>query len=158
LEVFVSGVIEDRQSNTYVVLLKEKYGERTLPIWIGEPEAMAIAISLEGIKPQRPLTHDLLKLIIDSFDAKVTKIAIVDLKNETYFAQIYIEYDSKLLDIDARPSDSIALALRANSPIWVNEEMMNKNGMVLEGDKTTDEIKRRLRFTKPEDFGKFDLK
>lgn len=158
MEVFVNGVIQDQQLNNYVVLLKEKYGERTLPIWIGEHEAIAIAVSLEGIKPRRPMTHDLIKLIIDAFDAKLVKIVIADLEDETYFAKIYIEADGKLLGVDARPSDSIALSLRTNSVIFVNDEIMNKNGVVFQGDKTADEIKRRLRETKPEEFGKFDLK
>lgn len=138
-------------------MLKEKYGERTLPIWIGENEAMAIALSLEGIKPQRPLTHDLLKLVIEAFQAKVAKIGVVALKNETYFAKIYIESDGKLFAIDARPSDSIALALRTKCSILVSEELMNENGMVFQGDKSVEELKRRLRNTKPEQFGDFNL-
>lgn len=138
-------------------MLKEKYGERTLPIWIGENEAMAIALSLEGIKPQRPLTHDLLKLVIEAFQAKVAKIGVVALQNETYFAKIYIESDGKLFAIDARPSDSIALALRTKCSILVSEELMNDNGMVFQGDKSVEELKRRLRNTKPEQFGDFNL-
>ena len=157
METFVNAVIEDQQFNTFVVLLKEKYGERSLPIWIGENEAMAIALSLEGIKPQRPLTHDLLKLIIEAFQAKVVKIGISELKNETYFAKIYIESDGKVFAIDARPSDSIALALRTKCSIFVNDKIMNENGIVLQGDKSVDELKRRLRNTKPERFGDFDL-
>jgi bifunctional DNase/RNase len=140
-----------------VVLLKEKYGARTLPIWIGENEAMAIALSLEGIKPQRPLTHDLLKIVIDAFQAKVVKIGIMELRNETYFAKIYIQSDSKLFAIDARPSDSIALALRTKSSIFVNDGVMGANGVVLQGDTNVDELKRRLRNTKPEKFGDFNL-
>lgn len=151
-------MVEDQQWHNYVVLLKEKHGERTLPIWIGDNEAIAIAVSLEGIKPPRPLTHDLLKLVIDAFQGKIVKIVICDLKDETYFAKIYLESDGKLFGIDARPSDSIALALRCNATIYVSEEIMNKNGLVLKGDKTEDEIKRRLRETKPEEFGTFEIK
>lgn len=140
-----------------MVLLKEKFGERTLPIWIGENEAMAIALSLEGVKPKRPLTHDLLKAVLDAFQAKVSKIGIVDLREETYYAKIFVEVDSRVYAIDARPSDSIALALRTKSSIWVNDDIINKNGIVLEGDKTIDELKRRLRNTKPESFGEMDF-
>lgn len=157
LEVFVNAVIEDQQWHTYVVLLKEKFGERTLPIWIGESEAMAIALSLEGVRPKRPLTHDLLKSILDAFQAKVSKIGIVDLKDETYYAKIFVEMDSKVFAIDARPSDSIALSLRTKSSIWVNDDIMGHNGIVLQGDKTIDELKRRLRNTKPEAFGEVDF-
>lgn len=157
LEVFVNAVIEDQQWHTYVVLLKEKFGERTLPIWIGESEAMAIALTLEGVKPKRPLTHDLLKSILDAFQARVSKIGIVDLKEETYYAKIFVELDSKVFAIDARPSDSIALALRTKSSIWVNDDIIKHNGIVLQGDKTVDELKRRLRTTKPEAFGEIDF-
>lgn len=157
LEVFVNAVIEDQQWHTYVVLLKEKFGERTLPIWIGESEAMAIALSLEGVKPKRPLTHDLLKSVLDAFQAKVSKIGIVDLKDETYYAKIFVEVDSKVYAIDARPSDSIALALRTKSTIMVNDGIINQNGIVLQGDKTIEELKRRLRNTKPEFFGEMDF-
>jgi len=118
---------------------------------------MAIALSLEGIRPKRPLTHDLLKLVIEAFQAKVMKISIIELKNETYFAKIYIESDGKLFAIDARPSDSIALALRTKCSILVNDEVMSENGIVLEGDKSIEELKRRLRNTQPEKFGDFDL-
>lgn len=118
---------------------------------------MAIAMQLEGIKPQRPMTHDLLKIVIDAFQGKVAKIDIVELTNETYFAKIYIESDGKVLAIDARPSDSIALALRTKCSILVNDEIMNENGIILQGDKSVDELKRRLRNTKPEQFGDFHL-
>jgi bifunctional DNase/RNase len=118
---------------------------------------MAIALSLEGVKPKRPLTHDLLKSVLDAFQAKVSKIGIVDLKDETYYAKIFVEMDSKVYAIDARPSDSIALSLRTKSSIWVNESIMGQNGIVLQGDKTIDELKRRLRNTKPESFGEVDF-
>lgn len=143
------------------MLLKEKYGDRTLPIWIGENEAVAIALSLEGKKLPRPLTHDLLKLVIDAFQAKVVKVEVVELKyvgeNGTYFAKIYIQSDGKVIAIDARPSDSIALALRAKSTIYVDPRIMNENGYVLQGDTNVSEIKRRLRDTKPEKFGDFNF-
>ncbi len=157
LEVFVNAVVEDQQWHSYVVLLREKHGQRTLPIWIDEGQAWNIAISLEGVKPRRPLTHDLMKIILDTFKAKVTKIGIVDLKEDTYFAKIYIEADGKIFAIDARPSDSIALALRTKSSIWVEENIMAQNGIILQGDKAIDELKHRLRNTKPEKFGETEF-
>ncbi len=142
-------------------MLKEKYGERTLPIWIGESEAYAIALSLENKKPPRPMTHDLLKLIIDAFQVKVLKVEVVDLKyvgeSGTYFAKIYVQSDSKVVAIDARPSDSIALALRTRSTIFVDAKIMDESGIVLQGDTSVSEMKRRLRNTKPEKFGDFNL-
>lgn len=143
-------------------MLKEKFGERTLPIWIGENEAFAIALSLEGKKSPRPMTHDLLKLVIDAFQSKVLKVEVVGLKmvnnNGTYFAKIYLKSDGKVIAIDARPSDSIALALRTDSTIFVDPKVMDDNGRVLDGDTSISELKRRLRNTKPENFGDFDLK
>lgn len=143
------------------MLLKEKYGDRTLPIWIGENEAFAIAMSLEGKKPPRPLTHDLIKLVIDAFQAKVLKIEVVELRyvggNGTYYAKIYVQSDSKVVAIDARPSDSIALALRMNSTIFVDSKVMSESGIILQGETSIEEMKRRLRNTKPEQFGDFKL-
>jgi len=153
----VNGVIEDRQNLSYVVLLREKFGERTLPIWIGEPEALAIARSLDSIQYPRPLTHDLLKIVLDTFQAKVAKIEVVTLKDDTYFAKIYIECDNRLFIIDARPSDSIALAMRTKSVIFVDPKVMDKNGRVLEGDTNVSQLKHRLRNTRPEQFGDFNL-
>ena len=143
-------------------MLKEKFGDRTLPIWIGENEAFAIALSLEGKKSPRPMTHDLLKLVIDAFQSKVLKVEVVGLKmvnnNGTYFAKIYLKSNGKVIAIDARPSDSIALALRTDSTIFVDPKVMDDNGRVLDGDTSISELKRRLRNTKPENFGDFDLK
>ncbi len=153
----MNGVVEDRQNLSYVVLLKEKFGERTLPIWIGEPEALAIARSLESLQYPRPLTHDLLKIVLDTFQAKVVKIEVVALKDETYYAKIYIEGDNRLFVIDARPSDSIALAMRTKSTIFVDPKVMDQNGRVLEGDTNVSQLKRRLRDTKPEQFGDFNF-
>ncbi|MCX7995716.1 MAG: bifunctional nuclease family protein [candidate division WOR-3 bacterium] len=138
-------------------MLKEKYGERTLPIWIGDNEAMAIAMFLEGYKPPRPLTHDLIKILLDALESKIIKVVINDLKNETYYARIYIETDGKLISVDARPSDSIALALRANATIFVEDDIMAKNGIIFKEDETG-KLKNKLRDTKPEEFGKYEIK
>ncbi len=119
---------------------------------------MAIAMCLEGVKPARPLTHDLMKIMLDALDGKIVKIVINDLKNETYFARIYIESDGKLVAVDARPSDSIALALRVNATIFVEDDIMEKNGLVFKGDSVEEELKNKLRGTKPEEFGKFEIK
>jgi len=129
-----------------------------LPIWIGDNEAMAIAMCLEGVKPVRPLTHDLMKILLDALESKVTKIVINDLKNETYYARIYLEIDGKMISVDARPSDSIALALRSNATIFVEDSIMERNGIVFKGDSVEEELKNKLRSTKPEEFGKFEIK
>lgn len=118
-------------------------------------------MSLEGRKPPRPLTHDLIKLIIDAFQVKVLKVEVVALKyvggNGTYFAKIFVQSNSKVVAIDARPSDSIALALRTKCSIFVEPKVMDESSMVLQGDTSVAEMKRRLRNTKPEKFGDFKL-
>ena len=138
-------------------MLKEKFGERTLPIVIGEAEAMAIAFALEGVKPGRPMTHDLIKIIMDSLQTQVTKITVVDLKDETYFAKLYLQTNDGVLVIDARPSDSVAIALRVKCPIFVENKVLEDNGVVLQGDTNVSELKRKLRDTKPEKFGDFSI-
>jgi bifunctional DNase/RNase len=108
------------------------------------------------------LTHDLLKLVIDALQSKVLKVEVVELKmiggSGTYYARLYLQVNSKIIAIDARPSDSIALALRTSSAIFVDSSVMEENGRILEGDTNIDEMKRRLRSTKPEQFGDFDFK
>ncbi len=118
---------------------------------------MAIAMFLEGYKPPRPLTHDLMKTLLDALESKIVKVVINDLKDETYYARIYIESDGKLISIDARPSDSIALALRANATIFVADEIMARNGIVFKDD-ASNSLKDKLRDTKPEEFGKYEIK
>lgn len=109
----------------YAILLKEIYGTRRLPIIIGAFEAQAIALEMEGIKPPRPLTHDLLKSTIDNLGATVQEVVIDELKENTFYAKIILEVSSLTNDIDSRPSDAIALAVRTQAPIYVNEEVMN---------------------------------
>ena len=114
----------------YAILLKEVYGNRRLPIIIGAFEAQAIALEIEGIKPPRPLTHDLLKNIIDNLGASVQEVVIDELRDNTFFAKIILEVSSLTNDIDSRPSDAIAIAVRTQSPIFVNEEVMKAAAFV----------------------------
>jgi bifunctional DNase/RNase len=109
----------------YAILLKEVYGNRRLPIIIGAFEAQAIALEMEGIKPPRPLTHDLLKSIIDNLGATVQEVVIDELKENTFYAKIILDVSSLTNDIDSRPSDAIAIAVRTQAPIFVNEDVMN---------------------------------
>lgn len=108
----------------YALLLKETYGSRRLPIIIGAFEAQAITLEIEGIKPPRPLTHDLLKSLIDNLGATVNEVIISELKENTFYAKISIEVSTLVNEIDARPSDAIALAVRTAAPIYVSEEVM----------------------------------
>lgn len=137
-----------------VVILKDTDGKRFLPILIGPFEATAIALALEGTPVPRPLSHDLMKSIIESLKAKVLRIVIHDLHENTFYAKVVLEANGGTLEVDARPSDSIALALRTNSPIFVSERIMLQES---EADKNTEEqdIKRFRKYIenlKPSDF------
>lgn len=120
----------------YALLLKEVYGVRRLPIIIGSFEAQSIALEMEGIKPPRPLTHDLLKSIIDNLGATVSEIIIDELRDNTFFAKIKIDISSFHNEIDSRPSDAIALAVRTNAPLYVSEEVMKIASFVPSSDDT----------------------
>ena len=149
----------DRTSNTPVVILQEEEGERTLPIWIGASEANAIALELQGVRPERPLTHDLMKLLVAGLGGELRRVVIATLRENTYLAQLLIYRGGEVFEVDARPSDSIALALRMNSPIFLNEELLERgNG----GDLTPpspatdpDALKRFLEKLDPQDLGRF---
>lgn len=127
VRVEVLRVVFDESLEAPVVILKEVDGDRILPIWIGHPEATAIVYALEEIDIERPLTHDLLKTVIETFGGKVEKIVVNKLVSNTFYARIIVRKDSTLFSIDARPSDSIALALRTGAPIYVAEEVMGRS-------------------------------
>ncbi|WP_038056180.1 bifunctional nuclease family protein [Thermodesulfobacterium hydrogeniphilum] len=132
IRMVIHGIAMDPMSNSPVMLLKEAEGDRILPIWIGVLEATSIAAKLENIQFPRPLTHDLMKNIFDFLGVKIPKIEIVDLKDNTYYAVITINIEGKTIDIDARPSDAVALALRTGAEIFVNEEVLKKSQLYSE--------------------------
>ena len=125
IPVIISALGFDSATNDPIVILTEIGGKRTVPIWIGILEATAVASELEGVKFFRPMTHDLLKNVLESMDVKVNKVEICDLKNDTYYALIHMAYKGKKITVDARPSDAIALSLRMKTPIFVSENVMN---------------------------------
>jgi bifunctional DNase/RNase len=159
--MYVSGLAIDLGTKSPVVILSdsEDNGSRVLPIWIGHAEAAAIAMRLADVDLKRPMTHDLMKLIIDGFGGKMVKTVINDLREQTFFAQIYVERENSLMTIDARPSDSIALALRCDAPIYVANHVLDtdreKSG--LNDQDRADNLRERLKKINPEDFGKFSL-
>ena len=152
----VSGLAIDERTQTPVVILKEREGGRMLPIWIGPSEASSIAIELTGRKFQRPLTHDLLKVIIDGLGAAVPKVAVVDLQDKTYFAKVYLERDDEMFAIDARPSDCIALALRTKSPIFVLESLLRDGDSEedISYERSMEDLQRQIEKMDPDEFGK----
>lgn len=117
-------------AGAYALLLKEIYGSRRLPIIIGQAEAQAIALELEGIKPPRPLSHDLMKSIIDNLGGTLLRVLINELRENTYYAQLVIDLSSLNIEIDARPSDAIALAIRAQAPIYVSDSVMDSASFI----------------------------
>jgi bifunctional DNase/RNase len=178
IEVYVSGLAFDTVSNAPVVLLKEREGERVLPIWIGPNEAGVIALELSGMAYRRPLTHDLLKSVLNGFNAQLQKVVVSSLQENTFFAKFYIQAsESEIIEIDARPSDSIAMALKMDAPIFISEELedslieltadsddeeMEEEDFEGETDEEPDfsaqmELRKRLRNIKPEDFGNYNL-
>ena len=126
-EMKLVRIIMNKNSDLQTIILKEIDGDRTLAIGIGNPEVNAIKIELAGIKPPRPLTHDLLKNVIDSLDATIKRIIVTDLEDSTFYAKIVIGFkNNSEREIDARPSDGIALALRAKVPIYAREKLLNE--------------------------------
>ncbi|AEH23264.1 protein of unknown function DUF151 [Thermodesulfobacterium geofontis OPF15] len=139
IKMVIHGIAMDPLSNSPVMLLKEVDGDRILPIWIGVLEATSIAAKLENIQFPRPLTHDLMKNIFDFLGVKIPKIEIVDLRENTYYAIITLNIEGKTYDIDARPSDAVALALRTGAEIFVNEEVLQKSQLYTETPSTEKE-------------------
>jgi len=162
----------DQKSQQHVVVLRELDGDRILPIWIGPGEAMAIRRLLQEEEFPRPLTHDLIALVIEGFHAKVVRVVIADLRENTFFATLYIERDKDVMSIDARPSDTIAIALRTKAPVFVNEELLQQPpeqeaeseppapgeppAPQTDEDKA-EQLRRFLEKLNPEDFGKFQM-
>ncbi|HLB26733.1 MAG TPA: bifunctional nuclease family protein [Dehalococcoidia bacterium] len=132
VELTIESIRVSLMNYQRVVILKEKESDRYLPIWIGPAEADAIAVRLQEVAVARPLTHDLLRTIIDSLGATVAYILVNDLANDTFFARIALEVDGKSLEIDSRPSDAIALAVRAQVPIYAEESVLEKAGVRLD--------------------------
>lgn len=162
IEVKVASLGIDSSTQSPIVILKEKEGERYLPIWIGPSEASAIATELAGVKFSRPLTHDLMKNIVKALHGSVSQVVIGALKNNTYYAQVFVENgEEDVAAIDARPSDSIALALRLHAPIYAAEELLDHTaedvGEVEEEQYDPEDLKDYLRRMNPEDFGRFSL-
>ena len=160
----VSGLTIDPLTNTPIVILKDLQEKKAIPIWIGLFEASAIATELEKITFSRPMTHDLLTDILRIMEVEVTKIEINDLRNNTFFANIYIVKEGRTIIVDSRPSDAIAIALRTNAPIFVDEKVIEKSRNVDFGTKLTDldklkdeKLKEFLENLSPDDFGKYKM-
>ncbi|HMA19814.1 MAG TPA: bifunctional nuclease family protein [Gemmatimonadaceae bacterium] len=174
-EVEVMRLGLDRSNNSYVVILREKNGERLLPIWIGQPEAESIVIEMSKLRRERPLTHDLCKTLITGLGGTLRRIHITKVENRTYFAELQIHRDDQIINIDARPSDSIAIALRFSAPMFAQDSLLTSlvfEDATEEGETystpganpepgpeemSAEQLKRYLENLRPEDFGKFNI-
>jgi hypothetical protein len=176
-EVTLARLGLDSSTNSYVVILREVGGRRLLPIWIGQPEAESIVLHINNVKRERPLTHDLCKALIIALGGTLQRVEITKVQNSTYFAELHIATGSGLSVVDARPSDSIAIALRLDAPLFAREELLtvvedddddDDDGPAFgpptpvllptpHGDMTPEQLKAYLEQLRPEDFGKFTL-
>jgi uncharacterized protein len=176
VEVAVARLGLDGTTNTYVVILREKEGERILPIWIGQAEAESILLEMNHVKKERPLTHDLCKSLIVGLGGDLRRVNIVKVQKGTYFAEMQIARGETVVQIDARPSDSIAIALRVPAPIFADDSLLaqateelqesevDESDVVAESEAaqstdemTAEQLKQYLSGLRPEDFGKFNL-
>ena len=159
IKMTVRGIALDPITNMPIVILKDPEERRALPIWVGIFEANAIALELEKVSTPRPMTHDLLKNILEGLGITVQQMIVNDLKENTFYATIELNYNGSVVSIDSRPSDAIALALRVNAPIFVTENVVTqaKNIEVSEEKEETDKWKEWLENLKPEDFGKYKM-
>ena len=175
VEVEVMRLGLDRSNNSYVVILREKEGERLLPIWIGQAEAESIVIEMSNLKRERPLTHDLCKTLITGLGGTLRRIQITKVENRTYYAELHIRRDDQVINIDARPSDSIAIALRFSAPMYAQESLLTSlvfedateesetwstpgaNPPHASDEMTPEQLKSYLENLRPEDFGKFNI-
>jgi bifunctional DNase/RNase len=171
IEVRVNGLILEHKTQQNIVILREVEGDRILPIWIGPGEAQAIRRILSEEPFPRPLTHDLLAIIVEGLKARISKVVIADLRENTFFASVFVERESDVLSIDARPSDSIALALRGKAPIYVNEKLLQpppredaeaggeeeEERREMTDEEKAEQLRRYLERLNPEDFGKFQF-
>ena len=155
IELNLVGVRLEMPSQQPIVLLKERDGERFLPIWIGQPEANAIAFGQQGIVTQRPMTHDLLKLMLDEFGVGVERIVITELKEGTFYAMVRMQANGTTHEISCRPSDAIALAVRVRVPIFASEEVLEEASITVHHEEEETEVEKFREFleqVKPEDF------
>ena len=135
----IYGVSFDLVGKQPIVLLKTAEGNRYLPIWIGHPEAAAILMKLQGASAPRPLTHDLLVNILGELDVEIVRVTVTELRENTFYAQITVQLDGSEIDVDSRPSDAIALAIRADAPIYAADEVIEESAIEMEGDDVNEE-------------------
>ena len=159
IEMTIKGLMVDPVTNTPIVVLRDAEGQKVLPIWVGVFEANAIAVQIENVPTPRPMTHDLLKNIIQDLHATVERIVVTDLRENTFFALIYLDVAGERVAIDARPSDAIALALRTSAPIFVEESVIEQSRLVEPStpQAEAERLHKWLESLDPDDLGKYKM-
>jgi bifunctional DNase/RNase len=159
VEMKIRGLMMDPVTNMPIVILKDVNGTAVLPIWVGIYEANAIALEIEKVTTPRPMTHDLLKNLLRGLEAHVSKVVVSDLRDDTFYALIWLEKDGEVMAIDSRPSDALALALRVDCPIYVEEEVLkNSKASGTASDKaTSEELRKWLENLNDEDIGRYKM-
>jgi hypothetical protein len=158
IEMKIRGLMMDPVTNMPIVILKDVNGNAILPIWVGIYEANAIALEIEKISTPRPMTHDLLKNVLVGLNASVKKVVVNELRDDTFFALIWVEQDGQVISIDSRPSDALALALRLDCPIFVEEEVLKNSKLSAASEKVTnEELRKWLENLSDEDLGRYKM-
>lgn len=163
IEFKIKGLMMDPLTNSPIVVLQQTSSDDTLlPIWVGIFEANAIALQIEKVDTPRPMTHDLIKGMLNHLDVKVTKIVVTELKDNTFYALIFLNAGGKVITVDSRPSDAIALALRTDSPIFVTDDVLSKSSSTTTNTisaqhSTPEDIKKWLENLNPDDLGKYKM-
>jgi bifunctional DNase/RNase len=159
VEMKIRGLMMDPVTQMPIVILKDLAGKTVLPIWVGIYEANAIALEIEKVATPRPLTHDLIKTLLLGMETSLQKVVVSELKDDTFYAVIWLEKDGKLMSVDSRPSDALALALRLDCPIYVNEQVLRSSSTESSTAEkvTNDELKRWLENLNDEDLGRYKM-
>lgn len=159
VEMKIRGLMMDPVSNMPIVILKDVGGESVLPIWVGVYEANAIALEIEKVATPRPMTHDLIKNVLTGLDASIHKVVVTELRDDTFYAVIWMQKDGNVISIDSRPSDALALALRVDCPIFVEDEVLknSKQAGNLSDRVTSDELRKYLEGLNDEDLGRYKM-
>ncbi len=159
VEMKIRGLMMDPVTNMPIVILKETSGETVLPIWVGIYEANAIALEIEKVTTPRPMTHDLLKNMLVGLDARVHKVVVNELRDDTFFAIIWVERSGQIVSIDSRPSDALALALRVDCPIFVEDEVLksSRQASAVSDRVSSEELRKWLENLGDEDLGRYKM-
>jgi bifunctional DNase/RNase len=159
VEMKIRGLMMDPMTNMPIVVLKDLAGEAVLPIWVGIYEANAIALEIEKVTTPRPMTHDLIKILLMGLDTSIKKVVVSELKDDTFYALIWLERNGELISVDSRPSDALALALRHDCPIYVEDRVLqtSKNSTTVSEKVNNEELRKWLENLNDEDMGRYKM-